>query len=113
MAAPSVSAISAYRSLLRATRIAFRNDDTLLFAARSEARKQFEAHRRTGVDTPMQIQHAVETASILRHNIVQGTRDRGDEDGKWELQIHDEIERGDNDSVKIGGKKVKIDKPCS
>jgi hypothetical protein len=31
----------------------------------------------------MQIQHAVEAASILRHNIVQGVRDQGDEDGKW------------------------------
>lgn len=30
-----------------------------------------------------------------------------------ELRIHDEIERGDNDSVKIGGKNVKIEKACS
>ena len=30
-----------------------------------------------------------------------------------ELRIHDEIERGDNDSVKIGGKSVKIEKACS
>lgn len=30
-----------------------------------------------------------------------------------ELRIHDEIERGDNDSIKVGGKNVKVDKPCS
>ncbi|PCG94910.1 Complex 1 LYR protein [Penicillium occitanis (nom. inval.)] len=113
MTAPSVSAISAYRELLRATRIAFRDDHRILHAARTEARKQFNAHKRTAVDTPMQIQHALETASILRHNIVQGARDAEKEDGKWELRIHDEIERGDNDSVKIGGKNVKVEKACS
>ncbi|KAH8689913.1 mitochondrial zinc maintenance protein 1, mitochondrial [Talaromyces proteolyticus] len=109
----TVSALSAYRQVLRATRIAFRDDFTILTAARTEARKQFDAHKRTGVDTPMQIQHAVEAASILRHNIVQGARDAEDQNGKWELRIHDEIERGDNDSVKIDGKNVKVDKPCS
>ena len=30
-----------------------------------------------------------------------------------ELRIHEEIERGDNDSIKVGGKSVKVDKPCS
>lgn len=30
-----------------------------------------------------------------------------------ELRIHEEIERGDNDSIKVGGKTVKVDKPCS
>ena len=30
-----------------------------------------------------------------------------------ELNIHEEIERGDNDSIKIAGKNVKVDKPCS
>lgn len=30
-----------------------------------------------------------------------------------ELRIHDEIERGDNDTVRIGKKNVKVDKPCS
>lgn len=81
----------------------------------------------------MNIQHAVEVASLLRHNIVQGVRDTDKEDDRWRtfnhkhkgkrsvanengivgLRIHDGIERGDNDSVKIGGKDVKVDKPCS
>lgn len=59
------------------------DDHKILLAARTEARNQFDAHRRTAVDTPMQIQHALETASILRHNIVQGARDAEKEDGKW------------------------------
>lgn len=34
--------------------------------------------------------------------------------GEWlELRIHEDIERGDNDSIKIGGKSVKVDKACS
>ncbi|KAL5045953.1 mitochondrial zinc maintenance protein 1, mitochondrial [Aspergillus fruticulosus] len=109
----AVSALSAYRQLLRATRIAFQNDTRVLVAARQEARQNFEKHRRNGIDTPMQINHALEVASILRHNIVQGARDAEDENAKWELRIHDEIERGDNDSIKVAGKKVKVDKPCS
>ncbi|KAL2866921.1 LYR motif-containing protein [Aspergillus lucknowensis] len=110
---PAVSALSAYRKILRATRIAFQNDTRVLLAARQEARQNFEKHSRPGIDTAMQINHALEVASILRHNIVQGSRSAEDEDAKWELRIHDEIERGDNDSVKIGGKSVKVDKPCS
>ncbi|RDW67233.1 LYR motif-containing protein [Aspergillus mulundensis] len=138
-AQPAVSALSAYRQILRATRIAFHNDTRVLLAARQEARQNFEKHRRFGIDTPMQINHAIEVASILRHNIVQGARDAKDENAQWgmycsvnwdwihygyvdlrltisralELRIHDDIERGDNDSVKIAGKKVKVDKPCS
>lgn len=105
MATPSLSALSAYRQVLRATRLAFRgtlhqpfyyypltadannhkttDDFNVLVAARAEARKQFDQHKRTGVDTPMQIQHALEAASILRHNIVQGARDAEDQEGKW------------------------------
>ena len=33
--------------------------------------------------------------------------------GITELRIHDEIERGDNDSIKVSGKDVKIHKACS
>lgn len=31
----------------------------------------------------MKVNHAVEVANILRHNIVQGVRDASDEDGRW------------------------------
>lgn len=59
------------------------DDFRVLVAARQEARRQFDEHRREGIDTPMQINHAKEVAAILRHNIVQGVRDSNDEDGKW------------------------------
>lgn len=88
----------------------------------------------------MQINHAIEVATILRHNIVQGAREDGNEAAKWgmylcivmrdfalwallvwvqeanpvlELRIHDEIERGDNDTIKVGDQDVKIHKACS
>ncbi|EPS26429.1 hypothetical protein PDE_01366 [Penicillium oxalicum 114-2] len=113
MPAPSTAALSAYRQVLRATRIAFRDDLRVMTAARQEARRNFDQNRRVGVDTGMQINHAVEVANILRHNIVQGAREDGDESAKWQLRIHDEIERGDNDSIKVGNKDVKIHKACS
>ncbi|KAJ5151686.1 Mitochondrial zinc maintenance protein 1 [Penicillium capsulatum] len=113
MAAPSVSALSAYRQLLRATRLAFRDDFRVLLAARQEARKNFDENRRVGVDTGMKINHAVEVANLLRHNLVQGAREQDNESAKWELRIHDEIERGDNDTIKVGDKNVKIHKACS
>ncbi|KAH8429926.1 LYR motif-containing protein [Aspergillus melleus] len=109
----AVSARSAYRQLLRATRVAFENDTRVMLAARQEARRNFDDHSRVGIDTPMQINHAVEVANILKHNLVQGSRAAGDESARWELNIHDNIERGDNDSIKVGGKNVKVDKPCS
>ena len=31
----------------------------------------------------MQINHAIEVASILKHNIVQGVKEEGNEAAKW------------------------------
>lgn len=59
------------------------DDLPVLFAARKEVRENFEKHRRPAVDTAMQINHAIEVADILRHNIVQGSREKGNEDAKW------------------------------
>ncbi|KAJ5835243.1 hypothetical protein N7447_001269 [Penicillium robsamsonii] len=109
----AAAAKSAYRQLLRSTRVVFHNDLPVLIAARQEARQSFEKNRRPAVDTGMQINHAIEVANILRHNIVQGSREQGDETAKWELNIHDQIERGDNDSIKVGERDVKIHKACS
>ncbi|CAG8292199.1 unnamed protein product [Penicillium salamii] len=111
----AAAAKSAYRQVLRSTRVVFHstNDIPVLLAARQEARQNFEKNRRPAVDTGMQINHAIEVANILRHNIVQGSREKGDEAAKWELNIHDQIERGDNDSIKVGDKDVKIHKACS
>ncbi|KAJ5885388.1 Mitochondrial zinc maintenance protein 1 [Penicillium taxi] len=113
MAPPSTAALSAYRQVLRSTRIAFHNDHRVFLAARQEARRNFDENRRVGIDNGMQINHAIEVANILRHNIVQGAREAENETAKWELNIHDQIERGDNDSIKVDGKDVKIHKSCS
>lgn len=61
------------------------DDLRVMTAARQEARRNFEQNRRVGVDTGMQINHAVEVANILRHNIVQGAREDGDESAKWRM----------------------------
>ncbi|KAK2746167.1 Mitochondrial zinc maintenance protein 1, mitochondrial [Onygenales sp. PD_40] len=118
MASPSPAALNAYRLLLRATRIAFQGDHTTLTAARLEARKQFDANRRVGIDSPMKVQHALETAEILRTNVVQGVRDADGDAGeeRYELRIHEHIERGDNDTIKVAGKgevRVGVGKTCS
>ncbi|EFR05462.1 hypothetical protein MGYG_08475 [Nannizzia gypsea CBS 118893] len=113
-----VSALSAYRQLLRATRIAFNGDYPVLYAARTEARKQFEQNRQLGVDTPMKIQHALETAHILKTNIVQGTKidtreEGGEKVDRYSLRIHEHTERGDNDTIKAAGQKpVRVGKGC-
>ena len=46
-------------------------------------RQKFEENRRPAINTAMQINHAIEVANILRHNIVQGSREQGDEAAKW------------------------------
>jgi len=119
MAASPPAALSAYRHLLRATRIAFRGDFPVLHAARAEARKHFDENRVLGTDTPTKIQHAVETAEILRRNVVQGRRveslnEQGEKVESYELRIHDHIERGDNESIKMAGRDSgNVGKPCS
>ena len=59
------------------------DDNRVLLAARAEARRNFEENRRVGIDTGLQINNAIEVATILRHNIVQGAREHGNEDAKW------------------------------
>lgn len=54
-----------------------------MMAARQEARRNFDQNRRVGIDTGMQINQAIEVANILRHNLVQGVREDGNEAAKW------------------------------
>jgi hypothetical protein len=54
-----------------------------MLAARQEARRNFDQNRRVGIDNGMQINHALEVANILRHNLVQGAREDGNEAAKW------------------------------
>ncbi|KAI9841103.1 MAG: Mitochondrial zinc maintenance protein 1, mitochondrial [Sclerophora amabilis] len=97
-------ALAAYRHLLRAMRIAFQGDVRVLSNARLEAREKFETNGTLAADSQQaeeSIKLAEDVARLLRHNIVQGQRA---EDGKenYKLRIHDDIERGDNESVKLG-----------
>jgi hypothetical protein len=59
-----------------------------MIAARQEARRNFDQNRRVAIDTGMQINHAIEVANILRHNLVQGAREDGDESAKWRTWNH-------------------------
>ncbi|KZF22684.1 hypothetical protein L228DRAFT_268070 [Xylona heveae TC161] len=96
-------ALVAYRQLLRSARVAFQGDARLLSAAREQARAGFESGRDLPLssdETSARIAHAEEVAKILRHNIVQGQIENENK-GNYKLRIHEEIERGDNDSVKI------------
>jgi len=90
-------ALSIYRQLLRSTRIAFQGDIPTLTAARRAAREGFESNRDTS-DPTEALQHAKDVAMILRQNIVQGKFDESKD--RYKLNIHEEIERGDNESIK-------------
>lgn len=108
-------ALAAYRHLLRATRVAFNEDTTLLTSARKQARSTFLANRSLALESPESIAaiaHAEDVAQFLRRNVVQGQKVEGDE--KYKLNIHEHTERGDNDTIKMpNGKNVTIDgKTC-
>ena len=122
-------ALAAYRHLLRATRIAFHEDFNLLHAARSQARVGFDKQSSlepSSEEATKAIAHAEGVAQVLRHNIVQGVQGAGDDaplsksQVGWsclrtneaaELRIHEDTERGENDTIKnplVPGGKVKI-----
>ncbi|KAI1212077.1 uncharacterized protein F4807DRAFT_458278 [Annulohypoxylon truncatum] len=87
-------------------------DQVRLVAARNSIRESFrEKASIEPADVPDAIKVANDVATILRQNLVQG-RKKGD---RYELRIHKDTERGDNDTVKFpGGKTVKIDgKKCT
>jgi complex III assembly factor LYRM7 len=108
-------------------------DTRVLDAARQQIRQGFREKATLSASDPEiqpALKHAEEVAHFLRTNLVQGKKE-GDRYGEfWPstlhpfpgvadgslpvLLIHDDIERGDNDTVKLGNKTVKIDgKKCS
>ncbi|KAL9585241.1 MAG: hypothetical protein Q9203_004336 [Teloschistes exilis] len=99
-------ALPAYRNLLRSISIAFQADrwegDTrVLTSALATARSNFESSRSLSPESNealAAVKHAEEVAGVLRRNIVQGHRK--DEGEKFRLRIHDDIERGNNDTIK-------------
>ncbi|GAA5968274.1 hypothetical protein JCM11641_003790 [Rhodosporidiobolus odoratus] len=119
-------AASAYRALLRAQRLTFKGDDFALKAAHHQTRiifsrfipsasaslspfksdpsfgappelKPAEGEELTPEKVDEHIDGAVEIAKFLRTNVVQGVRT---DEGNYALRIHEETERGDNDSIK-------------
>ncbi|KAF7510516.1 Mitochondrial zinc maintenance protein 1, mitochondrial [Endocarpon pusillum] len=108
------AALAAYRHLLRSTRIAFQGDFTLLTSARVQAREGFNKKRTlecSSKEATEAVKHAEDVAQILRHNIVQGEQQEGKDVLK--LHIHKDTERGDNDTINLGGKTVTIGQGCS
>ncbi|KAI1436447.1 hypothetical protein GGR50DRAFT_236333 [Xylaria sp. CBS 124048] len=100
------SALPVYRNLLRAVRLAFQGDGSALSAARSSIRQGFRDNATlepSSSEFRSAVIHAQDVATILRQNVVQGKRE-GD---TYKLRIHDDIERGDNNSVKFAGKTLK------
>ncbi|TVY85600.1 Mitochondrial zinc maintenance protein, mitochondrial, partial [Lachnellula willkommii] len=119
-------------------------DLPLLKAARQEARNGFRAQASLGPEDPalgLAIAHAEQVSKILVENIVQGKHEGGDKysessisssisistslvlqfilleiiNGDVELRIHEQTERGDNDTIKMpNGQKVVLDgKTCA
>lgn len=101
-------ALYAYRDLLRSARIAFQGDARLLTGARSQARASYENNRQlrpSSDEAAVAIKHANDVAKLLRENVVQGMQVEGSsEQERYQLRIHEYTERGDNDSIKQGGR---------
>ncbi|KAH0430842.1 putative mitochondrial protein fmp16 [Colletotrichum kahawae] len=95
--------VPAYRHLWRAARIAFKGDDRVLTAAKQQIRQGFRDQASlapSDASLRQAIEKAEDIAKILRQNIVQGKQD---ETRVYKLRIHEDTERGDNDSVKTAG----------
>ncbi|GJN88563.1 hypothetical protein Rhopal_001529-T1 [Rhodotorula paludigena] len=116
-------AASAYRALIRAQRLTFKGDEYALKAAYQQTRILFNrfvpsastslspfnssAQRSafelkpsedlTSESVDQQIDGAFEVATFFRRNVVQGAKN---DEGNFVLRIHDETERGDNDTIK-------------
>ncbi|KAK6347747.1 Mitochondrial zinc maintenance protein 1, mitochondrial [Orbilia javanica] len=109
-----MSAIHAYRALLRAAQAAFQGDSKLLLASHREIRAQFERNlgSASGDDKEEKVKHAFEVAKFLKQNVVQAEKVDGQE--QFKLRLRDETERGDNESIKtpLKGRVGKFEK-CS
>ncbi|WRT67691.1 uncharacterized protein IL334_004663 [Kwoniella shivajii] len=118
------AARSAYRSMLRASRITFQGDPIRHVQMLSVLRQTFSSPSLTPpspgsaeLSTPskasfdpiieqdkvkedeiqQRIQEWNEAAKFLRQNVVQGVQDQ---DGTWKLRVTDETELGNNETIK-------------
>lgn len=95
-------ALAAYRSALRATRVAFTKDAKTLVAARTKIKQEMKSPKSTTNPdyTPLQrIELLEQIGSFLRRNIVQGVK-TGTSDSRYALNIHKDTELGDNEEIK-------------
>ncbi|KAG5358513.1 Mitochondrial zinc maintenance protein 1 [Yarrowia sp. B02] len=113
--------LSAYRNVLRAANLAFKNDHFVLGQAKANIRKGFEDGRKLDPkdeDVKVRLEHINGVAYVLRTQVVQGQKHNPDEE-KYQLNLHKDSEMGDNESIKspppmpTKGKKGKKVKCCS
>lgn len=72
----------------------------ILSSARQEIRRNFDNARELAPEeVQAKMTHAVEVAKVLRTNVVQGQKSQVD-DNMYDLRIHKDIERGDNETIK-------------
>lgn len=94
-----MSAKLAYRNALKAINIAFKNDQPMLGAAKQQIRSGIMSNAQ--LTKPDEVAEAVkkldEVSKFIRHNLVQG---KLQEDGRYFLDFHKEIELGDNETIK-------------
>lgn len=98
-------------------------DAPILSAAQLQIRNEFRQKASIDASTaPAAIKHAEDVAKVLRQNVIQGQKTEEDDNtyseceldcGGWskqeltsniELRIHEDIERGDNESIKTAGR---------
>lgn len=95
----SKPAIQAYRSALRATRVAFNGDAFMISSSRQKIREGFEANK--GLSLKEEIDKAVEDlnsiAEFLIKNVVQAEKQPNE---RYLLKIHDKTELGRNETIK-------------
>lgn len=88
-------ALPAYRSLFRATRLAFQGDERMLTAARTQIRANFREKAALPASDPAipdAIKHAEAVAAFLRANVVQGKRE-GDDGQLYSMHTTTEVGR--------------------
>lgn len=101
--------LNAYRSSLRATKIAFNNDFTTLNEARNKIRQEIKSEK--SISNPkLNIEERVEllekVSEFLKHNIVQAVK-KDTDDSRYVLNIHKDTELGDNEDIKVNKSTLK------
>ncbi|ODV83569.1 hypothetical protein CANARDRAFT_185053, partial [[Candida] arabinofermentans NRRL YB-2248] len=91
--------LKSYREALRATHLAFRNDLQTLSAARSTIKNKMKLKvdpEQPEWDLNQRLLHLDGVSTFLKRNIVQEMEVVED---RWFLNIHNETELGDNDTI--------------